>query len=288
MKKYFLLIFFTTLNIYSQNVSEYFGILKLNDSSLITYKLYLKEERGIISGFSLTDIGGEHETKSLIKGNYDAKTNLLSFSEYDIVYTKSLITKYDFCFVHFKGKLSKFDGGKGIKGKFLGLYKDGTKCINGEINLANFEKVKSKTTKIDKKIQKTNRIDKETKEKISMKKMMDSLNLNILKEDKNLNIFTSFGKVEIKINDNGIEDGDKITIYHNKMKVLENYTVTKSIKTITLNLKNGENLVEIEALNEGNIKPNTATITIKDEKNEIKTISKLNKSKRTKITFIKR
>lgn len=288
MKKYFLLIFFTSLNIYSQNISEYFGILKLNDSSLITYKLYLKEEKGIISGFSLTDIGGEHETKSLIKGNYDVKTSLLSFSEYDIVYTKSLITKYDFCFVHFKGKLSKFDGGKGIKGKFLGLYKDGTKCINGEINLANFEKVKSKTAKIDKKIQKTNRIDKETKEKISMKKMMDSLNLNILKEDKNLNIFTSFGKVEIKINDNGIEDGDKITIYHNKMKVLENYTVTKSIKTITLYLKNGENLVEIEALNEGSIKPNTATITIKDEKNEIKTISKLNKNKRTKITFIKR
>ena len=92
----FLLLVLFTIPVNSQNFQEYLGILKLNDSSLISYQLNLTEIDGIISGFSVTDLGGNHETKSNITGSYNKDLDLLSFREVGIIYTKSTISDYDF------------------------------------------------------------------------------------------------------------------------------------------------------------------------------------------------
>ena len=127
--KYFLFIitylFYCGIT-YGQNEQEYLGVIKLNDSSFISYHLNLLENNNIISGYSVTDIGGNHETRSNITGTYNTKTNMLTFKEVGIIYTKSEISDYDFCYIHFKGKVNNVDSYKNIEGKFSGFYNDGS------------------------------------------------------------------------------------------------------------------------------------------------------------------
>ena len=56
---------------------------------------YLKTSEFI--GYSITDISGEHETKNIITGSLNKKNNMLSFSEQEIVYTKSTVNENSFC-----------------------------------------------------------------------------------------------------------------------------------------------------------------------------------------------
>lgn len=285
---YSFILFFINLNVYSQNEQEYYGIIKLNDSSFISYKLNLAENNGTISGFSITDIGGEHETKSSITGNYNHKTNLLLFKEVGIIYTKSKISDYDFCFIHFEGKVTNINSKNNISGEFKGKYSDGSTCINGEISLKGIEKITKRAEKVDNIIKKSKRIDEHTKASVSVLKTLDSLSMNVLKANQNLSTFSNAKKVTLKISDAGKVDGDKISIYLNDTILLKNYIVTKNIKEIDIPLKSKKTTIKVYALNLGSISPNTAKIEIINSNTTIKTLTSLKKNEKTLITIIKK
>jgi hypothetical protein len=283
----FLLLILFTIPANSQNFQEYLGILKLNDSSLISYQLNLTEIDGIISGFSVTDLGGNHETKSNIIGSYNNDSDLLSFREVGIIYTKSTISDYDFCYVHFEGKMNNINSNKNIDGKFNGRYNDGSTCINGEIMLKNVVKIEKKATRIDKTIQKSKRISAEVKSKVNLTQTLDSLKMNILKTGQNLSMFSSEPVLNLKIYDAGKVDGDRITIMVNDSVILRNYEVSKIIKHLKIPLIVRNTKVQVKAINTGSISPNTARIEIIDQKNTIDVITSLKKGEYTSITIIK-
>ena len=97
----FFVSFFFFLVSFSQNKHEYVGGVKLSDTILISYKIKFTESDGEVKGYSITDIGGEHETKSNIFGEYDVDNKVLSFRETGIVYTKSTVSQNDFCFFEY-------------------------------------------------------------------------------------------------------------------------------------------------------------------------------------------
>ncbi|WP_298287039.1 hypothetical protein [uncultured Lutibacter sp.] len=273
--------------IYAQNEQEYLGVIKLNDSSFISYRLNLFENNNLISGYSITDIGGDHETKSNITGTYNNKTNMLSFKEIGIIYTKSEISDYDFCYIHFEGKVLNVNSKKNIEGEFRGLYSDGSTCIDGEIKLRNIEKIEKKAGKIDKIIQKSKRIDNTIKSTVSVAQTLDTLKMNILKPNQNLTMFSTSSEVKLKIYDAGKVDGDKINIYINDTIFLRNFVVNKKIKQLTIPLKSKSTTVQVEALNIGTISPNTAKIEIIDDENNINTLTRLKTREKTSITIVK-
>jgi len=273
--------------IFAQNEQEYLGVIKLNDSSFISYRINLLENNNLISGYSITDIGGDHETKSNITGEYNDKTNTLTFKEVGIIYTKSEVSDYDFCYINFEGKVNTINSKKNIEGKFVGLYNDGSNCINGEIKLRNIEKIEKKAEKIDKLIQKSKRVDKEVKATVSVTQTLDSLKMNILKPNQNLTMFTASSQLKLNIYDAGKVDGDKINIYVNGSIFLRNYIVNKNIKKLTIPLNSKSTLVEVLALNTGTISPNTAKIEIVDQKNNINTLTRLKTGEKTSITIVK-
>ena len=288
--KYFVFILILLLFsevIYAQNEQEYLGIIKLNDSSFISYRLNLLENNNLISGYSITDIGGDHETKSNITGDYNDETNILSFKEVGIIYTKSEVSDYDFCYINFEGKYKNINSKKNIEGKFIGLYNDGSNCINGEIKLRNIEKIEKKAEKIDKLIQKSKRVDKTIKSSVSVTQTLDSLKMNILKPNQNLTMFSASSELKLNIYDAGKVDGDKINIYVNGSIFLRNYIVDKNIKQLTIPLNSNSTLIEVVALNTGTISPNTAKIEIVDQKNNINTLTRLKKGEKTSITIVK-
>jgi hypothetical protein len=75
---------------------------------------------------------------------------------------------------------------------------------------------------------------------------------------------TKSESVVIEIYDNASADGDTASLYFNKEWILEKYPVNKDPKSITLNLKPGENDLLLYAVSLGLTPPNTAAIRIID------------------------
>ncbi|WP_298754236.1 hypothetical protein [uncultured Psychroserpens sp.] len=273
---------------YGQDTSEFMGAIKLNDTSFISYSLHFTEKEGVIDGYSITDLGGPHETKSMISGFFNDKENRISFREQGIVYTKSEVSSDDFCFVNFKGSLKKLNGKGEIKGDFKGLYSDGQECISGEILMADMQKIQKKAKKLDKKIDRNIFVKKEVKEKINVVKLVDSLKTTFISKDETLNFFSKDKKITIVLYDAGQEDGDKINLKIDSKVVLRNYVVTKHKKKIEIVLDKPETVLELEALNIGKVSPNTVFLEIEDSSNNYKALTNLKIREKASIVLLKR
>lgn len=276
--------------VFSQSNYEFLGAIKLNgnDKALITYRLVFEENNGIINGYSVTDLDGIHETKNTISGTYDRKTKLLTFQEKDILYTKSKFSQASFCFINFSGNVKLVNNTSKIDGVFKGLYKNKKKCIDGTIALVGSNKIYSLAEKVNKKIQKSNKIDKEVKLKSNPIALLDSLRINKLSKEQNLSVFWDSKVVKIEIFDSGKEDGDIINLYHNGKLILENYKVKleKKIISVTVDLS-VTNEFKIFAINEGTIAPNTAKIILYDSNRTFELFTSFKKNEFAFITIIK-
>ena len=283
----FFMSFFYFSASFSQNEYEYVGGVKLSDSIIISYTIKFKETRGEVKGYSITDIGGEHETKSNIFGEYDVDNKILSFRETGIVYTKSPISQNDFCFLNTTIKNFVFGKTKKVKANFIGLFSDNTECINGEILLNTFEKAEERAQKLVDRINKSKRVPDSLKQRLSEVNLMDKFKMNMLKKDQTLSVFTKANTVKFSVYDGGKEDGDKITILVNNEIVLNAYEANKLKKYFDINLENSKTSIVIKANNEGDIAPNTIVVEIDDGINLIKALSNLKKDETTQIDVLK-
>ncbi|RIA09562.1 hypothetical protein OE09_1401 [Flavobacteriaceae bacterium MAR_2010_72] len=274
--------------LFSQNLEEYAGAIKLSDSAIITYKVFFEINQSKVTGYTLTDLGGEHETKSNLVGFYDTNNNKLSFKETGIVYTKSIITQNDFCYIHFSPVNYKAGKTTYFKGTFKGMFNDGQQCIDGEIFLNSVEKINSRMEKITKKVNRSNRINDSIKDKFNNLKLMENLNLNMLKADRILSVFSEDKTINLELYDGGQEDGDVISIKVNGILVLDNFKITTKRKMIPITLSNNKTSIEIIAKTVGTISTNTAVIEINDSKNNIRALTNLKAGETTKIDILKR
>jgi hypothetical protein len=79
-------------------------------------------------------------------------------------------------------------------------------------------------------------------------------------------INVSSKNVTFNVWDSGVVDGDIITLIVNGKKVITQYTLTGSKKSIQVTLDNlGYNYVMLFAHNEGSLTPNTAALSVVDE-----------------------
>ena len=267
---------------------EFFGVIKLDDTSFISYKVLFDRVNDSIQGYSLTDFAGKHETKSNIRGYYNEDENLLSFEEYDIVYTKSPVVQKDFCFVNFEGKVRNLDRVKAFSGDFKGLYADGTSCLDGMIIVNSGQEVKKRVEKIDKVVQRSRKFSDSIKKNIKVAKVLDTLTRNIIAKNENLNIFTRDQKIKLAIYDAGKEDGDVINLYVDDKPVLENYTVLHEIKYLEFDLENVETKIRVEAVSEGTSSPNTVRLEVEDSRNFVRTITNLKEGEHAQMTLVKK
>nr|WP_321246094.1 hypothetical protein [uncultured Psychroserpens sp.] len=278
-----LFIFLISLKLSAQASSEYIGAIKLNDSAIITYKVKFDINYDKVEGYSITDFGGAHETKSKLKGSYNPSTRELSFNEYDIVYTKSDVIHDDFCFVHFEPTYFKPGKTKYFKGAFKGLFTDGEECISGELFLNSAENVEKRMDKMTKKIDKSKRVPDSIKQKAKDLKFLEKLNMNILKTSEVTSVFSKSKTISLAVYDGGQEDGDVISIKVNGIVVLRRYSISKEIKTIEIPLISKKTVIEVIADGVGTITTNTAVIEIHDGVNKIKAMTNLKKNESTQI-----
>lgn len=266
---------------------EFLGVLTLKDTVHVAYRLQLELKGEKVSGFSVTDLGGAHETKSYVTGNYYSENNTLKFQEYGIEYTKSDVDTYDFCFVHFSGKVSSLPNENIIQGQFVGRYDDGFACLDGELNVKSIDKIYKKAKRIDKKIQKAKVVPDSIKAITSMTKTIDERRLNMLKANEKTSIFVKGNKLLLTIFDAGKLDGDVISVYVNNEPLVVKHTADKKKKHITITLDNKVTTLKIVADNEGAIAPNTAKLEVSDGNKSIEMLSNLKKGEATQLVLHK-
>ena len=253
---------------------------------MISYRLVFTEVNGKIDGYSVTDLQGENETKNKITGTYNSKTRILDFKEKDIEYTKSIVSKNNFCYLHFTGKVTISEKSS-IKGKFNGLFKDGKECINGSLELVGSKKAFDRITKINQKFQKSKKIDPVIKENVDLNKTVSSLKVNTLRKNEKTSFFVDSASIQIEIWDNAKEDGDEVSIYVDDKILLKNYKALNEKKYLNVPLDKMITTIRIEANNTGTIGKNTVVFAFSDNKAKIELISDLEKNDITTIRIIK-
>ncbi|MFD2909287.1 hypothetical protein ACFSX9_11170 [Flavobacterium ardleyense] len=284
------LLFFISNSFFAQTNYEFFGIVKLNGDAknMISYRINFEERKGKVSGYSITDLDGEHETKNVITGTYDSKTKIFNFQENEILYTKSAFSQSSFCFINYTGKIKLVNKNSKLEGDFKGMFKNKTTCINGTLTLVGSEKIYEKLNTITKKIEKSKKIEQKIKDEVNPIQFMDDLKLNKLTKNQNMSVVWEDKKIKIEIFDAGKEDGDKVNLYNGTKLILSNYEITNKKKVIEIELEKDNLEFTIEAISEGSIAPNTVKIILVDKNRSFELMTNLSKSEKAKITFIKK
>jgi hypothetical protein len=282
-----LLILCVVSSSFSQNKYEYVGGIKLNDSLVIPYRITFNENKGEVKGFSVTDLGSEHETRSNIFGEYNEKNKTLSFREVGIVYTKSPVSQNDFCFLNTTIKNFVFGKTKKAKANFVGLFSDYTQCINGEILLNSVEKTEKRIQKVVTKINRSKKIADSVKQRLVGLDIMSNFKMNVLKKNGTLSVFTDAKAIQLTIFDGGKLDGDRVSIIQDGTFLLSEYEATKTKKVLVIAIENKKTILQIKAHNEGTIAPNTVIVEIDDGKNNIKALSNLKEGEITTMHIYK-
>ena len=83
----------------SQTHSVYIGTIISTNNNPISYRLDFTENNGILSGYSITNIGTNDETKSKIIGTYISSEKTLHIKETAILTTNSQEPLENFCFM---------------------------------------------------------------------------------------------------------------------------------------------------------------------------------------------
>lgn len=291
MKNLLFLIFifcFFSLPVQGQEAEyEYVGILKFSMTSMVSYRLVFTESNGEIIGYSVTDMQGENETKNKIKGAYDKNTGNFSFYEQEIEYTKSEVIQSDFCYIHFAGKFRPGRDNK-LKGSFKGYFKDGSSCVNGNLHLVSEEKAHKRIVKMNNKVQKSKRLDEETKKEADLVEMMDELKLNLLTDEGVTTVFVTSDTISLEIWDTAKEDGDKVTIYFNDKVLISDCEIKKEPKKMEIPISKQESFIRIKALNNGAIAPNTARVKFHDSVKTLNFVTNLEEGSASVIRIIKK
>jgi hypothetical protein len=109
------------------------------------------------------------------------------------------------------------------------------------------------------------------------KKVSDGMILEKYRVDSFLGEFrTAATIVKISCRDHEYPDGDRVRIWLNDKVIINTVYLGSEYQAIIMDLNQGINKIEIEALNQGDSGPNTAQFTIVDDKGSVITDNKWN------------
>lgn len=282
-----LLVLFSHLsNAQADKVYEFAGTLELSTKELITFKIQFKEiGEGKIEGNSLTDIYGEDQTKSTLKGHVNWETKKISFVEEANLDTKSKADPNTFCYIHATNLQIKSVQGKTIiQGSFTGKYLNGEKCIGGSIYLIETDYLK----KMAKKYLPEAAVNNLDSVILAQKSASAKPKSNILKNKDVLNLKWTSDEIVIEVWDSRNIDGDEIALYVNGKKILDRFVMGPEKKTLVVPFTEKKGNIRIEALNEGKMKLCTANFTIRDGEASTEVVTVLKKNENVVVVLTKK
>lgn len=254
---------------------NFLGSLQLSSGKPISFSIHFNEQNGIVSGYSITNIGTPDQTKSDLSGLFFKEERSFQLQETQVLSTHSEADLNTFCFIHanlsFKGKLDS----KRLEGSFMGLYANKDTCATGIVLLMEQERLEKQAEKIKKKIEKK---EMQTNTVLSTK---------VLQEGDDFTINWQGEKLTFYIWDANQEDGDKVEVSINNQVVLSNFETKNKRKKVVYSLQKGENKIAIKALNIGQSPPNTSRIELEDSKTKYPVLTQLKIGEKAVITLVR-
>lgn len=245
------------------------GTITLASGQGYSYKMQLADSNGILNGYSITDLMGTNETKTLVKGSIDAKQKQLKFRETKLVYSKSGPAT-ELCFINATLKASNKKGTTILKGTFKGYQANGTtECASGTMMMVSAKDVMDLLMKKD--VKKDTLIDRllapeapeEQKPTVVYQKPDNIPESSIAKIPPGTikEIPHSATTAQLQVWDAKTIDGDVISISQNGKPILTNYKITSIYKELSINLHESDTL-KVTAISEGAEPLNTARVKI--------------------------
>ena len=268
---------------------EFIGTIKTLDGSIVTYKLNFKIlKNDSIEGYTISDVKGINQTKSTIKGILKLKEKTISFHEIENINTKSTAKKNEFCYVHVNNVVfNTADGITSIKGDFNGKFPNDSSCAAGEIYLVETKYLKKQLRSLKTladSIKRANRKIAKTKKKVNIPKEKQ----NALNNNDTLEITWDSDVIILEFWDAQKFDQDKISIFVNEKKFLNNYLIKPDKKLILIPFIENSYTIKIFANNEGEYPPNTANIILRDGNKETAIVTTLKTGETTSIIITKK
>ncbi len=286
---FFIFIFFSA---FSQKV-ELAGAVIIGKSQMVNYKIvYEITENNNITGYSISDLGGALETKAKISGNYNPLKKSLKFEEKSIIYTKSILTTSEFCFMRVQGRFSKtkdlylFSGSfvsKGLDNKLL--------CDSGTIYLTTTEEIYKFEKKVQKIIAKSSLPDSISEIISEKSKPFKSVEqVNTVKAGSITEYILLTDTIKLEIFDDQEQDGDKITILKNNAPVLIDFLTTNAAQKLSFEVAKHEQQVvfTIISTDEGSKPPNTVRMILINGIQKVRFIAPLKKNQKITIKLVRR
>lgn len=285
---FFLIVYFTQ----AQNI-ELAGAVVIGNSQMVTYKIvYNIGGNNAIDGFSISDIGGELETKSKISGYYNPKKKSLTFEETAILSTKSNLSTNEFCLMKVQGQFSKKNGIHLFSGSFVSKgFQNTLQCDSGTIYLTTNEDIFKLEEKVQKIISKSVSLPDTLKDYISEKakpfKVVEQV--KTLKAGSSTEFIILADTIQLEIYDDQKQDGDKITILKNNIPLLTDFSTTNIVKKLSFNIENErEVLLTVISTDEGSMPPNTVKMVLINGLQKVKLTAPLKKNQNVTIKLIRK
>lgn len=265
MRRLLILIAFTPFFVKAQDISGYWKGKIFQDpggySPEYVLELQINQHENLITGISNAFLGNVIIEQLAFKGYIDGDS--IRLKEYENGIIKSIQPKdYTLCIKNFYLHYAQEkDGTETLKGRWSGIGYDENKldniypnaCIPGLVSLTRIRGVQM-----------------EGYEPTPIFNFPDTL--YDTKVNKVEEIEVSHRTIELFLNDYEKVDGDKVSIYLNRQKIVDHFQIRKIPKKITVTLSEESPLNEIliQAENLGRIPPNTSLMKIKDGNKEYK------------------
>lgn len=285
-------VFFLSLcfNILAQQTTLT-GAIVIGNTEVMSYKITYKLNNNVLSGYSLCDENGNEETKARITGYYNPKNKTLNFEEKSIISTKSKTPSDEFCLMKVNGNFEKKGGKLIYTGKFESRsYNSLISCASGTLALLtekSMNEIATKATRALKKAPIPDSMKKDTEEKLiptNWVRNVSELGSGSVKE-----IELKSNDYQLDLVDDRFQDGDKISLYKNNVKVVSGLEITNQVKSFKFTTSDKEKDVTftIKADDEGAIALTTVNAALRsgNEVNMIKIC--LNKGESVKIVLRK-
>ena len=282
------LLFIFIIQICYSQVIELTGVAVIGNFEMSKYKIvYEINDDNTIKGYSISDIGGDAQTKSKISGTFNPRKKTLRFEEKNIISTKLNLSFNDFCLMTVTGKFDK----KGDKQIFTGNFKSKSPnqklvCDSGTMILTttqNIIELAAKYSKLPEFSQLPDTVKTIINENLPSVKSIEKV--RSIQAGSITKYMLMSDTVRLEIFDDQLQDGDKITVLKNNVEVLSNFETTKKVQILKFAIdKNEESvLFTIISTDEGTSPPNTVKVILVNGKERTLLIAPLKKGQMVKL-----
>ncbi len=247
---YFTLAQDVALAQHAKDKIELSGNLELADGGDLSYRLSFQVSGIYVNGTSITTQDGT-ERKAKISGILNPEKKVLVITETESI--ELLSDSMEMCLFNILLKWKVKHRKYLFSGAFFGKNKSGALCVHGSATL---EAPEESCVAL--------KYDKETKTTVEETKIANDVGEHKIIEGIDTRMEWESSTCILETWDDGIVDGDVVSILVNGKEILTNYTLTGDRKRIVIPLPKNSNTITILAGDEGEHPPNTAQMVLMD------------------------